>query len=461
LEKAYALLGVYDFSSLEEIEEAYRNKKRLYDPVRFVHGSSEWQFACARSEALDNAYRYAAAAAQTLRKEQFKTSRKDYDEAAYDDSDELDSSESSPLSELIDLSLLCPVAVYLIQLAVPTIFSDLLPRGIRGNVWFLNIILLGLSYLPPSLLRFVLLKRPIENFRAALFLFPVTLLFTDLCSSSLLRPLVLFSSHKPGYIPAFYLMGWSLFILLYAHCAILKMSFRIKKRIPFLRRAAAYTLTLALSVTFSLSLCVAFNGPFDDKKEISKEELSPTASTASTASPPEDAWQTIELLDAGTIEIPGAWYVENNNGKLRRIREGNVVEHIREALTARPYGQREDGLDFALELLVYWWSHVDGRVLPLPRGALDKVQDHQLESFQQNFPDVTLYEKTRTEREGRAVDVLTVETRSIPHQDVRFKNLAFEYGDKLYSLTVGYPAYEEHAWASSLDRILQRWRPEP
>ena len=183
---------------------------------------------------------------------------KAYDATIYSEAEDWNISESSPLSELVDLSFVCPLAVYFIQLAAPGIFSDLPPRGGRNDMWLLTLVVLGLSYLPPLLTRFVLLKRPVKSFMAALFLFPVTLFFADLCFSVILRVFSPFSRARFEYIPFFYLAGWSLFILLYAHCTILKMSFYIKESIPFFRRIAAYTVTMALSVTMSTLLCMAF-----------------------------------------------------------------------------------------------------------------------------------------------------------------------------------------------------------
>jgi hypothetical protein len=161
------------------------------------------------------------------------------------------------------------------------------------------------------------------------------------------------------------------------------------------------------------------------------------------------------------MEIPGAWYVEDSNGKLTKVRHEGAVQHVREALTVRPYGQREKGLDFAFELLVYWWTNFDGQVLPSPSGVVGKIQDHQFESLKQAFPGITFHTKEADARGGREVSVLTVETSvpdaSVPDATVRFKNLAFEQKSKVYSLTVGYPAHEELAWSKTLERVLSRW----
>jgi hypothetical protein len=217
-----------------------------------------------------------------------------YDEPVYGDAEDWDT-ESSPLSELVDLSFVCPLAVYFIQLAVPAIFSDLLPGSGRNDVELLTVAVLGLSYLPPLLTRFVFLKRPVKSFAAILLLFPVTLFFGDLCFSMILRSFSLFSRSRFEYVPVFYLAGWSLFILLYAHCTILKMSFYIKKRIPLFRRIAAYTVTLALSVAMSVLLCMAFNNQPDPTGQPDKKSP-PFAASASSL--PEDDRQTLPDVGA-------------------------------------------------------------------------------------------------------------------------------------------------------------------
>ena len=449
LERAYSLLGVPDSADLEEIEAAYRSKKRLYAPERFEQGSSEWLFAHARNKALDEAHRYAV--------DVFWMRRRNLGEDPDDFEGEVES-EDSPLGELLGLVFVCPIAVYCMQLLVPTILSDLAPGGIRGATGLLDIVVLFLSYLFPAFLRFKIFKRPIRRFFVMLCLFPLTLICADFFTSALLH----FSRILPGsgfrYVPFFYLVGLGpLFILFYAHCAILKMSFHVvsRKNIPFFRRLAAYTVVLALSMFLSMGICVAFNG----------EEIPPAAGNISAAAKDPDSpvleepWQILELWNAGVMEIPGSWYVEDSNGKHSRIQHGNTVQHIREALIVRPYGQREEGLDFALELLVYWWTNLNEKILPLPERALERTQEHQFESLQRSYPDIVSYKKTRTEHNGLVVDTVTTETRSIPGHVVRFKNIAFMHENRLYTLMVGYPAYEEQTWEVTLDRLLWRWQP--
>jgi hypothetical protein len=117
LEKAYALLGIHDLATVSEIEEAYRNKKRFYDISRFAEGSLDWQFACARNEALDEAYRYAKATARNA----IPTRRRS---AEYD---EWDIPDSSPFGEFMGLALVCPIAVYVMQHMAPPILYELAP----------------------------------------------------------------------------------------------------------------------------------------------------------------------------------------------------------------------------------------------------------------------------------------------------------------------------------------------
>ncbi|MDR2527648.1 MAG: DUF1795 domain-containing protein [Synergistaceae bacterium] len=434
MEKTYTVLGVDETAGLTEIEEAYWSRKRLYDPVRFTEGSVDWQYARARNDALDEAYRLAAA----------RRARWERDEQDWEDW----RTPASPLGELVVLSFVCPVAVWVIQSLVPTIFSDLAPGRVSR---LLDVIVLFLGYFFPLTLRFAFLRRPVPNLWAALALFPITLLSADFFSSALLSS-SLFPERRFGYVPALYLVGWGLFVLFYAHCAILRLSFKpgTRKSAPFFRRLIAQSLVLALSVGLSLTLCAAFNA---DRKAV------PAA--ASELALPEKTWQVLELLDAGVMELPDSWYVESSNGEYTQARNGDAIQHIREALTTRPYRERKGGLDFAFEVVVYWWTRSDGRSLPLPREILDKVQDHQLQSLKESFPDVKVRERSAAERGGREVDVLTVETHSVPGHTLRFKNVAFRRGERLYSLTAGYPAHEEGAWDADIDDILRRWRPEP
>lgn len=263
MEKAYALLGIHNLASAPEIEKAYRYKKRLYDLSRFVEGSPDWQFARARNAAIDEAYRYAklvASDATSVAVPEFVINAPRRRRIARGDTYN-NWSVQRPRGEFWGLLVICPLAVYILQLAAPAALYDLAPRGLRGTVWLLNIALLFLGYIFPLLARFVLLKRPVRNFVGMLLLFPFTMLSADIITSVLLR-----FSALPGsgavYVPALYLLGFApLFVLLHAHCAILGMSFpeRPKKSVPTVRRLAAYTFTLALSVTLSLILSATLN----------------------------------------------------------------------------------------------------------------------------------------------------------------------------------------------------------
>ena len=434
MEKTYTVLGVDEGAGLAEIEEAYWARKSLYDPVRFTEGSVDWQYARARSDALDEAYQLAAA----------RRARWERDEG----DGEGWRTPASPLAELVVLSFVCPVAVWVIQFLAPTIFSDVAPGRVSR---LLDVIVLFLGYFFPLALRFAFLRRPIPNLWSALAFFPLTLLSADFFSSALLSP-SLFPGRRFGYVPAFYLVGWGLFILFYAHCAILRLSFKPgpRKSAPFIRRLVAQTLVLALSAVLSLCLCNAFN---TDRKVV------PAA--ASELALPEKTWRALELQDAGVMELPDTWYVESINGQHTQAQNGDAIQHIRWALTARPYKERKNKLDFAFEVVVYWWTWGDGQSMPLPAEILGKVQDHQFQSLKENFPDSVLCERRTAARGGRETGVLTVETHSIPGHALRIKNITFRYGERLYSLTAGYPAHEEAAWDSEVDDILQRWRPEP
>jgi len=276
LEKAYALLGIHNLASVPEIEKAYRYKKRLYELSRFVEGSPDWQFACARNEAIDEAYRYVKRAASDIADDPLGVvplkiaSLNAASGSVVHIPRQRRSAQSGgwsalfPRGEIWGLAVIFPLAVYVMQLANPTIIYELAPRWLRGSAMFLSIVLLFLGYVFPLLARFVFLKRPVRNFAGMLFLFPFTMLSADLFTSVLLR-----FSTLPGsgaaYVPAFYLLGLApLFVLLHAHCAILKMSSPEKAEkkqadTPAVRRIAAYTFTLALSVGLSLFLSAAFN----------------------------------------------------------------------------------------------------------------------------------------------------------------------------------------------------------
>jgi len=222
--------------------------------------------------------------------------------------------------------------------------------------------------------------------------------------------------------------------------------------VPFFRRLTAHTFTLALSMTLSIVLCTALN-----------REKTPAISEA--ASLPQlqshrQAWQTLELKDVGVLEIPGAWYVEDSNGKLAQAQHEGSVQHVREALTALLYGQREIGLDFALELMVYWWTNLNGHMLPPPKGIVDKIQENQFNSIKRNFPDITFHAKEAIELKERVFSVLTIETNSIRELVVRFKNIVLEHENKVYTFTMSYPAHEDKFWSGTLDTVLSRWRLE-
>ena len=260
MKKAYSVLGIRDLASVSEIEKAYRYKKRLYDLSRFVEGSMDWQFARARNQALDEAYRYAKAAAIgvaaggagfVLRQKNAKS----------DKYDERDVPKPYPRGEFWGLVFVCPVAVYVMQLVDPAILYELAPRSLRGTVWLLNVAVLFLGYFFPLLTRFVFLRRPVRNFVGMLLLFPFTMLSADIFTSVLLR-FTTFPGNDAVYVPAFYLLGLGpLFVLLHAHCAILRMSFPKKQKppAPTFRRLAAHTFTLALSMALSIVLCAIFN----------------------------------------------------------------------------------------------------------------------------------------------------------------------------------------------------------
>ena len=156
------------------------------------------------------------------------------------------------------------------------------------------------------------------------------------------------------------------------------------------------------------------------------------------------------------MEMPDSWHVEDYRDGLSEVRHGSVIQYICRALTAHPYGNRETVADFLFEVIVYWWTRLDGQPLPPPREVVVKLQEQQLDSLQRRFADISSFERTETYG-GRAVDALTMETLSVSDYAVRFKNLAFEQGNKLYAVTVGYPAHEEPAWESVLNRIMDRW----
>jgi hypothetical protein len=325
-------------------------------------------------------------------------------------------------------------------------------------VWLLNVVVLFLGYFFPLMIRFIFFRRSVQNLAVVLLLFPVTLLFADLFTS-ILSHFSILSRSKAAYVPAFYLVGLGpLFVLLHAHCLILGLSSpdRTRKSTPLFRRLTAHTFTLALSVVLSMVLCASVN-----------REKTPAAFATSSLRQPDSrqaqqarqAWQILELTDAGILEIPGSWYVEDSNGNLTQARHDGSEQYIREALTALPYGQRESGLDFAFELMVYWWRNLSEHMLSPPRGIVDRIQENQLDSIKREFSDIAYHDKELIELGGRVFSVLTIETNSIPGIVVRFKNIVLEHGDKVYTITVSYPAYEENFMSETLDLVLSRWRP--
>jgi hypothetical protein len=56
MEEYYALLDILPTAAVEEIEEAYRNKKHEFSPERFEQGSAEWVQSFAMQKELDKAY---------------------------------------------------------------------------------------------------------------------------------------------------------------------------------------------------------------------------------------------------------------------------------------------------------------------------------------------------------------------------------------------------------------------
>lgn len=441
LQKAYTLLGLSLSATPSEIDEAYRAKKKIYDPSRYPQGSAAQQFARARSEALDEAYRLVSG-----------------------ESGEEDFSASAS-GEMAGILLFCPVMVFCLQCAFPTIFSDLAPGNLLGAIRLAGVAVFLLACLFPLFLRFIFMRRPLGNFGERLALFPVTLLSADLAASALISFLPLssefgFFPHEFVYVPAFYLMSWGpLFLLLYAHCAILAHGDAygiFRKSVPFLKRLTAQTLVLALSAALSLTLAASLG----QDAGIGGEEIS-LASEPTDPFGESGAWRALELRNAGALEIPNSWYVEDYHNGMSEVRHGSVIQHICRTLTAYPYGNRKTGSDFLFEVIVYWWTRLDGRPLLPPRDVVGKLQEQQLDSLQRRFSDIASFERLETYG-GRTVDALTTETLSVVvDYAVRFKNLAFENGNKLYAVTMAYPAHEEPAWESVLDNIMSRWNLPP
>jgi hypothetical protein len=182
----------------------------------------------------------------------------------------------------------------------------------------------------------------------------------------------------------------------------------------------------------------------------------------SLASEPADpfgeigAWRALELRNAGVLEIPNSWYVEDYHNGLSEVRHGSVIQHICRTLTAYPHKDRKAGADFSFEVIVYWWTRLDGQPLAPPKNVIERLQEQQLDSLRLRFADVYSFGRTESYG-GRTVNALTTETFSISDYAVRIKNLAFEEGNRLYAVTVGYPAHEESAWDSVLNRIMGGW----
>jgi hypothetical protein len=223
--------------------------------------------------------------------------------------------------------------------------------------------------------------------------------------------------------------------------------------VPFFKRLAVQTLVLALSGALSMALAASFGreaggGGGGGKISLASEPAGPFGEAGE--------WRAHELRNAGALELPGSWHVEDGLNELSEVRRGRVIQHICRALTAYPYGDREAGADFLFEVIVYWWTRLDGRPLPPPKDVVGKLQEQQLDSLQRRFADISSFERTETYG-GRSVDALTMETLSVSDYAVRFKNLAFEHGNKLYAVTMGYPAHEEPAWESVLDRVMGGW----
>jgi hypothetical protein len=361
--------------------------------------------------------------------------------------------------------LLCPAIVFGMLCAIPTILSDLAPRGLLGAVRLAGVAVFLLGCAFPLFLRFAVLRHPLESFGERLVLSPVTLLSADLVTSALLAfsPLSFaYGPPPPGftYVPAFYLMSWApLFLLLYAHCAILgyeKAPRRFGKDAPsfaFIRRLALQTLVLALSGALSAALAASFS---EEAAGVGGEEISLAAGESADPFGEKGGWRALSLRNAGAMEIPGSWHVENGRSELSELRHGSAVQYICRALTAYPYENREAGADFLFEVIVYWWTHLDGQPLPPPGEVVGKLQEQQLDSLQRRFADIASFERMETYG-GRTVNALTMETLSVSDYAVRFKNLAFKEGNKLYAVAVGYPAHEEPAWESVLDRIMGCW----
>ena len=153
MQKAYALLGISSSATLSEIEQAYHAKKEFYSPDRYLQGSAAWHFACARSEALDEAFRLVSGRAGR---------------------------ERGISGEMAGILLFCPVMVFCMQYTLPTILSDIAPRELLGVIRLAGAAAFLLGCVFPLFLRFIFPRHPLGSFGGRLALFPVTLLSADL-----------------------------------------------------------------------------------------------------------------------------------------------------------------------------------------------------------------------------------------------------------------------------------------
>ncbi|MDR1741935.1 MAG: hypothetical protein LBR38_08890 [Synergistaceae bacterium] len=357
---------------------------------------------------------------------------------------------SSPRSggTVVPELFLCAASACAICATTTTVLSDVASSDAGGVLWILSFAIWLVSCVPPLVLRFCVLQRPVP-FWKSLCLFPITLVISDVFTSLSLQAARL----VPGgfvYVPAMYLMGWGpLFLLLHVHNSLLTLARRsyrerrTRRDVPFCRRMAACTLALALSSASCVALAAALD--VDGQRGVGRDDPFGT----------RGPWRSIELWDAGTLDIPYSWYIADSNGRLNRTRRGDVVQNVRRALVAHPYG-RGRGPDFFFEIIVYWWTLEDG--LPLRTDAAKRLQEWRFESLRRGFPDIDSTVSAMTvQYAGREVDSLTVETLAIPGHVVRFKNLVFWVNERLYSVTASYPAEDESKWNGLLGRVIERW----
>lgn len=441
MEDAYALLGINSSATLEEIEEAYREKKRLSNPERYLKDSRERQAAFVLNQELDKAYCRVSSAFMAP-------------SAAYRHLPHL---PAVPWGEFITLLAISPIITVLLQYFFPSLFWDLLSDGMRRAVWLSVSFVTIFSYLPSLFLRFFFFKRPLQSWIGRLGTFFITLCFCDVLSSLLIY--VSFGINDKGflYVPVFYLTGLGpLFILLLVHTQVLSFPPARPREVSPFFRLFLFSLTITLSVLFSLALAVFFN----EQRQIPLKDHPPEEGIIELSTQ-EEPWESLELLDAGVWELPKSWYIEDSNGKLHVTRNGYVVQYVREVLAARPYGgRRQSGPDFAFEVLSYWWTREDGQLLLPPAGTVEKTLNHQLQALKQDYPDIEVVERIKREEYGGwSLSSFTAETRLIPSYVVRFKNAVIRYESKLFFVTVSYPAEDEPYWEFLLARILRRWKP--